>query len=177
MEADQITSYWAKTKPSANWWTHRAVVRDYNLRVCGKPLDVLADGIKDFISTHAPHSLRKGISVGCGTGVKEIELVKSGVVDIIEGYDLAPDRIEVANVNARKAGVGDRAIFFCENVFEKFTTPSFNLIYWNNALHHMPDVRQSVIWSSQILLAGGVFAMDEYVGPNRSSFRTKNSPS
>jgi SAM-dependent methyltransferase len=121
----------------------------------------------DLIRTHANAPLRRAISVGCGTGVKEIDLLKNGIVDVIEGYDLAPGRIDVARKNAEAAGVGDRAQFFCENGFEKFHSPTFDLVYWNNALHHMPNVREAIRWSKAVLHSGGVFAMDEYVGPSR----------
>jgi SAM-dependent methyltransferase len=40
-------------------------------------------------------------------------------------------------------------------------------VYWNNALHHMPDVSGAVAWSRRVLRSGGVFALDDYVGPNR----------
>jgi SAM-dependent methyltransferase len=167
LDASAIAAHWAKTKSSANWWTHKAVVRDYNIRVCGKPLNTLAEGIQHLIQSYAPAPLKRGISVGCGTGVKEIALIKAGVVDSIMGYDLSPDRIAVAEQKAREAGVAHQASFYCMDAFETHKQPAFDLVYWNNALHHMPDVAGAVKWSNAVLQDGGLFAIDEYVGPNR----------
>lgn len=40
-------------------------------------------------------------------------------------------------------------------------------MYWSNALRHVPDVGAALRWSRQVLRLGGLFLMDEYVGPNR----------
>ncbi|MGK6317799.1 class I SAM-dependent methyltransferase [Neorhizobium sp. DT-125] len=167
LDTAQVASHWAKTKSTSNWWTNRLARRMYNFHVCGKLLPDPAAGIRDLIRQTVTTPLRKGISVGCGTGVKEIELIKSGVVDLIEGYDLAPGRIKIAKQKAVDAGVADKAVFHCANAFDIHTNPTFDLVYWDNALHHMPDVKAAVQWSHSVLNDGGVFAMDEYVGPNR----------
>lgn len=167
VDNDKVAAHWAKTKSSSNWWSNKAARRHYNLRVCGKPFAEPAAGIRDLIKQTVKTPLRRGISVGCGTGVKEVELVKAGVVDLIEGYDLAPERIASAKQRAMEAGVSDQAIFHCANAFDIHDSPTFDFVYWDNALHHMPDVRAAVQWSHTVLNDGGVFAMDEYIGPNR----------
>ena len=43
----------------------------------------------------------------------------------------------------------------------------FDLVHWNNALHHMPDTEAAVAWSRDRLRPGGVFAIDDYVGASR----------
>ena len=65
-------------------------------------------------------------------------------------------------------GLSDRITF---HNFDPFTQgiedQQFDLVYWNNALHHMFDAAGAVRWSREILKLGGVFAIDDYVGPSR----------
>ena len=41
----------------------------------------------------------------------------------------------------------------------------YDLVYWKDALHHMISARIAVEWSDSVLLKGGIFYMNDFVGP------------
>lgn len=43
----------------------------------------------------------------------------------------------------------------------------YDLVYWDNALHHMPDAFMAVQWSRKRLRRGGFFIFNDFVGPTR----------
>ncbi|NEP08650.1 MAG: class I SAM-dependent methyltransferase, partial [Okeania sp. SIO4D6] len=49
----------------------------------------------------------------------------------------------------------------------------FDFVHWNNSLHHMLDVEAAIKWSYEVLQKGGMFYMDDYVGPNRMQWSDK----
>ena len=94
---------------------------------------------------------------------KEMALLVSGCVQRFDCYEFSKNRIERAKKTAAKYGVAERMSFHRADAFE--SKKRYDLVYWNNALHHMMDVRRAVEWSSARLVGGGCFAMDDYVGP------------
>ncbi len=116
---------------------------------------------------HLPHP-RKGISVGCGVGTKEMAVLELGAIDIFECYEVSGAAIEHGRTIAAQRGLQDRMIFHHADAFMSDVKDDFDLVYWNNALHHMMDVREAVRWSKSKLKEGGVFAIDDYVGATRN---------
>jgi hypothetical protein len=85
------------------------------------------------------HPLRLGVSVGCGDGTKEMTLLRSGVVERFVLYEVAEARIANGMANAAKWNLSDRVEFRREIVNFAAGDPTYDLVYWNNALHHMLD--------------------------------------
>ncbi len=108
-----------------------------------------------------------GVSVGFGTGYKEFELLKEGLVKKFTLFELSNLRIESANEKAKILGLEDRVEFINDDFFHHEFDEKVDFVHWNNSLHHMLDVDKAVAWSYQILETDGVFYMDDYVGPNR----------
>ena len=50
----------------------------------------------------------------------------------------------------------------------------YDLVYWNNALHHMPSVEESLRWSHDRLKPGGLLAIDDFIGPDRFQWTDDN---
>lgn len=164
----EIASFWNKrVTGSSNWWSNSLVVREYNRRVCGIPLKGMGAGIHELIATRAGRQIQLGISVGCGNGKKEMALLQTGAVNKMRCYDLSPVRIAQAKEEAYALGLSDRVVFDVLDAFTTYKDPMFDLVYWNNALHHMADVREAVKWSKSVLISGGLFAIDDFVGATR----------
>jgi len=94
-------------------------------------------------------------------------LVRTGIVDTFHLFELSEKRIELGQKAARDAGVHERMIFHKADAFEQELPGDYGLVYWNNALHHMLDVEEAVAWSHERLANGGLFAMDDFIGPTR----------
>lgn len=166
--AASVALHWNRSRTSANWWTCKPVIRELNRRICGKTSPDPNFGlINRALAMRGDERLELGVSVGCGTGLKEMALVKAGLVDRMRGYDVAASRIAQARARAQADGLADRMEFVLGDAFLEERGPPADLIYWDNSLHHMFDVKAALEWSFARLRSGGMFVMNDYVGPSR----------
>jgi SAM-dependent methyltransferase len=178
--ADQQASgeHWDRVLAKGNsglrlhWWEDPSTLRHINQLVCGEPLEGLHTGfhqkILEKLSTN-PTTIR-ALSVGCGTGAKEIELIKAAAGKLqfdFQCFDVAPAAIEAAKTLAREQGVENQITFSLADAFRLTLDNNWDLVYWNNSLHHMLDTDVAIEWSHDRLRKGGLLAMDDYVGPDR----------
>lgn len=175
-DAEAVEQFWddknkpdAELPPNAAWWNAPLIMRHINRVVCGEPIDGIHAGfhrrLRDFM-TDMPHP-RRALSIGCGAGTKEMDALALGVADTFECYDVSGEAVRVARQIAQDRGLADQIVFHHADAFAADLRSDFDLVYWNNALHHMMDVHASVQWSRDHLRQGGVFAMDDYVGATR----------
>lgn len=156
-----------------HWWEDPTTLRHINRLVCGTALEGLHTGFHQRILEQLPRQEApiRALSVGCGTGAKEIELIKAAGGQVrfaFHCFDVAPAAIEAGRQLAEQQGVDDQIQFFLADAFRTpLEEESWDLVYWNNSLHHMLDTNQAIAWSHQRLRQGGLLAMDDYVGPNR----------
>lgn len=155
------------------WWTNATVLRHINRRVCGKPLDGVCAGLNDRIKQLLAPGTR-GLSVACGNGMKEISLVKQGIVQEFDLFEISDVRVAQGRQLAEQHGVANRVRFHLSDAFNERTQSTYDLVYWNNALHHMFDTETAVKWSRAQLRPGGVFVMDDFVGPSRFQWTDRN---
>jgi len=155
-----------------HWWEDPTTLRHINNLVCGAPLEGLHTGfhqkILDKLSSSA--ATVRALSVGCGTGAKEIELIKAAEGKIrfdFHCFDVASAAIEAAKNLAREQGVEEQITFSLADAFLLTLDSDWDLVYWNNSLHHMLDTAEAIAWSHERLRKGGLLAMDDYVGPDR----------
>lgn len=113
-----------------------------------------------------PEGWDRGISVGCGNGAKEIRLVRVGLVHHFDLFEISEIRAENGRALAEEQGVSDKITFHICDAFDQ-DLGQYDLVYWNNALHHMLDTNAAVRWSRDRLKNGGSFVMDDYVGRDR----------
>ncbi|MEG4455097.1 class I SAM-dependent methyltransferase [Microcoleus sp. N9_A1] len=171
----QIGNYWSKQsqKPrrtQTRWWQIPDVIRYINKRVSGESVDGFSQGLTNtaikLAGNKAP--FLKGVSVGCGAGAKEMSLIKAGLVEQFDLFDLSAERIKQGKDIAQKLSLADRVNFYCTDAFQTAISPStYDFVHWNNSLHHMPNVVEAVSWSYYVLQTGGMFYMDDYIGANR----------
>lgn len=163
----RIAAHFSATQAGSRtrWWQSRRITSHINRRICGQALPGTAAGdIALLQSITAGRPCRRGISVGCGLAWHEIQLLRAGVVDAFELYEYSPVRRQSALESAKRAGVVDRLVFPEREPFEIAGEGEFDLVYWKDALHHMPDTRSAVQWSSRMLRQGGIFFMNEFTG-------------
>jgi len=170
----RISGYWnkvtlAKSAPRTRWWESSRIIEHVNRLVSGKPgLYRLSEGLTDVVTREGKGRVyEKGVSVGCGVGRKEMELVRAGLVRHFELYELSTERIRLGRELARSLRLEANVVFKEGDAFEEAAPGSFDFVHWNNSLHHMLDVELAVSWSSRVLRPGGLFYMDDFVGPAR----------
>lgn len=114
----------------------------------------------------AGRKLRAGLSIGAGNGKKEMALVAAGLVERMTLYELSPYHCDVARQAIAEAGLSERMTMVLGDAF-KAEHPSYDLVYWDHALHHMLDVAAAVRWSVDALEPGGLLVINDYIGPTR----------
>ena len=169
----KVAAEWDKRAQNAaniptRWWQFPSIIRHINKRVCGDPVDGLSHGLLRRLQAHKPNvSWQRGVSVGCGAGQKEMELIRQGVVEHFDLYELAGLRLEQGRRRAERLGISDQVSWHHSDAFEDRSANRFDFVHWNNSLHHMYDVDDALAWSQHVLRSGGVFYMDDFVGSTR----------
>lgn len=172
----QIGEFWSgaghKTGSAGlklRWWQSPFIVRHINMRVSGQPIGGMSHGLMRRVQELLDgRVLTKGVSVGCGNAAKELDLIKAGLVESFDLCEFSETRIAEARARAEQMGLSERIRFIHGDAFELVKDGGqYDLVHWNNSLHHMFDVDAAVKWSQHVLEAGGLFYMDDFVGPTR----------
>jgi SAM-dependent methyltransferase len=119
-------------------------------------------------------SFQKAISIGCGMGKPEMELVQQGIVKEFDLFEISPVAIEKGQAIAKKLGVQKQVNFYQGDVFSLEIKDKYDLVYWKSSLHHMLDVNAAVHFCKNFMKVGGVFSAFDYVGPSRFQYSETN---
>lgn len=179
---ERIGDHWSgvyrkpETPLKTRWWQCEHIVRHINKRVCGEALSDTSAGLHklalDRFAGQVPFG--RGVSIGSGAGHKERAAIECGLVEHFTLYELSSAAVEMGREEAAKAGLAERMEFRLEDGFQREQTEDiYDLVYWNNALHHMFDVQAAIAWSRRVLKPRGVFLMDDFVGPNRMEWSAR----
>lgn len=169
-EKSKVAAHWDSVKRprGTKWWENDLIIRHINRIVSGADRPGMSAGAAHWLKEKTGgRTFRHGVSVGCGSGGKEMALVEKGVVERFTLFELSPERIRKGRALAKKKGLEDKVQFVLGDAFDSESRGRYDFVHWNNALHHMFDVEQAVNWSAAALEEGGYFFMDDFVGPAR----------
>jgi SAM-dependent methyltransferase len=116
----------------------------------------------------------KGVSIGCGMGTKELWLMQMVDITHFDLFDIAEANIESGRQEAQRQGVLHKVNMRVEDAFVTELPDDYDLVYWNNALHHMPNVYAALRWSFDRLKPSALLAMDDFIGPSRFQWTDRN---
>ena len=176
-----IGKYWSKqtaskTTDAVKWirfWQIPRIVADINHRICGEFVDGPSKGLIDRVRRDTGRAVfERAISIGCGGGIKEAQILTEGMAADFDLYELSESRIEIGKARARKLGIENRMHFHCADAFVELqdARECYDMIYWGDSLHHMFDVDDALAFCKRLLKPGGVLMLQEYVGPNHLQF-------
>ncbi len=153
------------TVPPKNWWNIPAVQRRWNKMITGTEEQTPVTWVAQRWLTKGEY---RAISPGCGTGHRELRWAATGKFRHIEAFDLSPNRIRFAQEQARKEGLSHIITFSVADVNGvDFPPDTFDVIIVEDALHHFRPVEAVVHQFYTWLKPGGLFIMNEFVGPRR----------
>jgi len=175
---NKIGKYWAKFEqsvaknPKEHWSQSEFAAKYINMWVANSNSTILSEGANQLlIQRLCGRRLKQGVSVGCGNGLKELRLLQLDIVEKFIFFELSGEHARIINDNIKNANLVDRVEIHISDAFKHdFNNIEVDLVHWNNSLHHMFDVQAAVKWSYNILSTGGIFYMDDYVGPNRFQY-------
>ena len=163
----RVVAHWSEVEPSmTQWWAIPAVIRRWNLLMTGDPDTTYPEYVA---ARHfAPRTDLRGLSLGCGTGGNELNWARTGAFALLEGVDVAPERIGFATATAAEQGLGDVLRFRVADVEQmQHDGERFDVLLGLQSLHHFDRLTETLPKLSRLLEPDGMFVVDEFVGPTR----------
>jgi SAM-dependent methyltransferase len=150
------------------WMHHPLVARRLSLKASGLP------DADPYI--HLKHRMAdegwslpvpRVLSLGCGHGGLERGLIAIGVAERCDGIDLSPRAIEEARRLAAEAGLGQIEYRVADLEQAAFPEAAFDIVFAHQSMHHIEDLDGLCLAVRRALRPGGIFHLDEFVGPDR----------
>jgi GT2 family glycosyltransferase/SAM-dependent methyltransferase len=146
------------------WASHPVTAAEINRQVSG---DAHLGWVAWLQRQHFPHTRRRGLSLGSGSGAVVVDALHLGIVDHMEGVDISPAAVAVAQARAAAADLNGRALFRAANINELPLQGPYDLILFEQSLHHIDALDRVLDRCRDALAPDGLFVINEYVGPDR----------
>jgi SAM-dependent methyltransferase len=120
----------------------------------------------------AVRPLGRGVSIGCGTGNLERNVLDLAVCRKIDAFDVSPESIRTARRLAR--GAGHRwSVRYRVADCNRLVLPRerYDIAFFHHSLHHIGDPDRLLSEVAASLRPGGLLFVDEYVGPSRDEWK------
>lgn len=168
--AEKVGQYWSERATVERRAKPLQVRAHTSARICGVPTTRAGEAVLiEMTRRYYGKRIERAVSIGAGLAAAEIDLLARGLVEHFLIFEYSEERIRRAKITAERRNVAHRMTFSTADAFAA-DHGNFDLVYWRNSLHHMPDTRAAVQWSHEKLNPGGIFVMDEYTGPNRLQY-------
>lgn len=163
---DAVT-FWDReidARTHVSWMENEAVRRYVNRSVSGSES---ASAI-DWFQAQFPQRFDRGLSIGCGSGGLERDLVRRGVCSHVDAFDGSIGSLAVAQQEATKAGLAGAIRYFAAD-FNRPALPGkiYDVVFVHQALHHVAELERLYAAILAALKPSGILYFDEYVGPSR----------
>jgi SAM-dependent methyltransferase len=113
----------------------------------------------------------RALSVGCGTGPLERDLIRRGLCAHIDAFDGSPQSIEIAKNLAAADGVGDAISYFVGDFNEpQLPHRMYDIVFFHQSAHHVAKLEKLYGRILRRLKRDSLLYLDEYVGPSRSDW-------
>jgi len=153
----------ASDRAVRSFWQSPVVMAEINRRVTGDPQ---CRPHEYFVQRHCATPRTRGLSLGCGDGPLERELLRLGACEQMVAVDLSPDRLDRARANTPPELRG-RIEYVCANLETWEPGQTFDLVIAKGVLHHVQGLERLFSIIAESLLEEGVLYVDEFVGPSR----------
>jgi 2-polyprenyl-3-methyl-5-hydroxy-6-metoxy-1,4-benzoquinol methylase len=166
--ADKASKYWDKhikihSKYELVNWLDSPIVLDALPKLDGKynPTQWVSWSQERF----GLKGLRRGLSIGCGDGTLEWYAMKLGMAECFDGIDVSSKSIQFAQQEASKEHLNIN--YYCLDLNKDVLPNKYDVIFAGSSLHHIENLEHLFAQVRQHLNPGGLFLINEFVGPNR----------
>jgi len=155
----------AAESPPSYFWNIAAVGARANALITGDPaLDYTAYIARKYLESSGPLT---GLSLGCGSGQKELTWTSRCRFAVLDAYDLSPSRIVYARDQAQAAGRTE-INYQVGNASElPFPAEHYDVIFVDQALHHFSPLEPLLLRIRRALKPEGYLIASEFIGPSR----------
>jgi len=161
-----VRDTWGTTEnPPVQFWDIPAVHRRVNQMITGDPeVDYIAYVSRKYLSPRMPLT---GLSLGCGTGQKELMWASHCEYTRLDAYDLAPQRIAAAQEQASASGMTN-VRFLVGDVYKvEWPAQYYDVVFSDQSLHHFTPLDRLLARIRRTLRPDGYLVLNEFVGPTR----------
>jgi ubiquinone/menaquinone biosynthesis C-methylase UbiE len=179
-DVDAVNQYWGaffsesyrKNKRVA-WWEAGPEIYNYkNRMVSGDPaVNWVQYTLSKYFNAKLP--LAQCLSLGCGAGGLERELSSSGAFQHCDAFDVSEGAIRLAKERADQLGIKNITYHIAD--INELTLPphSYDAVWVSQAMHHFQALEHINQQISRALKPGGLFILQDYVGPKRFQFSSR----
>jgi SAM-dependent methyltransferase len=163
-------SYWSdlshyESAEAQSWMAHPLVRVRINERVSGASELWPTDWLRLAFADRLP--LQRTVSIGCGRGSLERDLVGKGIVTQICGVDLSLAALEEARLAAAESGLSGAIEYVRADAHAYLAAQSdLDAVFFHASLHHFADPERTLSVARNSLRPGGLLYLDEYTGPS-----------
>ena len=127
------------------------------------------DRFQYFLDEHLPGRLpvARAITLGCGTGDLERGLSKYGFAAVHEAVDLSDHAILAARQAAAAQQLRHIQYRAADLNSLRLEPDSYDVVFGVSSIHHVENLENLFSQVHAALRPGGLFFLDEYVGPTR----------
>lgn len=118
-------------------------------------------------------SFGHGLSIGCGNGALERDVLTKGICQSMRAVDLSQEALRQATQLAAQAAI--TGVTYRRADFNRFKLPrnAFEIVFFHQSMHHVANLEHCLAQVRRALVPGGLLYADEYVGPSRSQWNKK----
>ncbi len=166
-KAERTRDAWQQTGgPVRHWWDIPHIQHHINRMITGDSNSEFCDYVASTYMTQRNDVA--ALSLGCGTGNKELAWYRSGRISTLDAYDISKERIDVASERARGLGVQEKVRFYVGDAFAlQIPQGRYDLIIFEDSLHHLSPVKSILRNVDGWLSENGLLVLKEFVGPAR----------
>ncbi len=168
---ERVGAVWSvdtEQTPGWYWMAHPMVRARLNRLASGDPARDSYDRLAEILAMHgATLPIGRAVSLGCGFGGLERDLAARGIIREIDAYDIAPGAIAEASRLAEAAGLSGLRYHVADLETTAFTPGSVDVVFAHSSVHHVERLEALFDKVAAMLRPGGIFHVNEFVGPNR----------
>ena len=154
-------------------WMGDPLVRTYiNESLSGSPHGWPLNWFSEWLNGR---TFARALSVGCGSGGLERDLLGRGICAEMDAFDGSAESIRIAREEAERAGMADRIHYFIGDFNEpRLPANAYDAVFAHHSLHHVAKLEKLYRALLRALKPDGLFYLDEYIGPSRHDWTDEN---
>ena len=171
-ELGAASRYWDRevVEQSHVSWMADPLVRAYiNESITGSPH---LWPLEWFTKTVNGRRFRRALSIGCGSGAFERDVMTRGLADSVDAIDGSIHSLHLARTAADDAGFGGSIRYYAADFNEvRLPRAKYDLVIFHQSLHHVGKIEKLLREVLLALTEDGVLYIDEFVGPSRHEWK------
>jgi ubiquinone/menaquinone biosynthesis C-methylase UbiE len=168
-QSNRIEGKWTAVqfKDAVHWGGIPYVQKRMNFHISGNENKSFGQHIVDSYLANRPHGTI-GLTLGCGTGYREIQLAESAFFSKIDAYDISENALAEGRRAAKEKNLHN-IINFERKDLSRLDLPEnhYDFILVEQSLHHFVSLDRLMQKINKTLKRDGVFIINEFVGPDK----------